>query len=305
VSEVGPLRGNAEVVIRAPAKVNLALEVLRRRRDGYHEVRTVLQTISLCDRIRLKRAGKGLRLRCRNFPDSGPSNLAWQAADLFLRRVRPRGGLEIELEKRIPVGGGLGGGSSDAAAVLLGACRLFGVRPATEELLGWAAELGSDVPFFILGGAALGRGRGEQVEPLRPGDLQGTVLLFIPSFSCPTAAVYGAYRQPALTRRKDRLNLFSRHWKKRDIRALGGSLFNDLEGVVFHLHPGLAEVRERFLEAGAAGARVSGSGSCLFGLFISKEEARGAAKGLRKDLPGRIVAADFLASRKRWGVVKR
>ena len=302
---MGPSGGNAEVVIRAPAKVNLALEVLRRRRDGFHEVRTVLQTISLCDRIRLKRAGKGLRLRCRNFPDSGPSNLAWQAADLFLRRVRPRGGLEIELEKRIPVGGGLGGGSSDAAAVLLGACRLFGVRPDTEDLLQWAAELGSDVPFFILGGTALGRGRGERIEPLPPGDFQAAVLLYSPGFACPTAALYRAWRPTALTRGGDRLTLFIRHWKKRDIRALGGSLFNDLEGVVFHLHPGLAEVRKRLLEAGAAGARVSGSGSCLFGLFISKEEARGAAKGLRRDLPGRIVAADFLSSRKRWGVVKR
>ncbi len=298
-------RGFREVAIRAPAKVNLGLEVRGKRGDGYHEIRTLFSAVSLSDRLLLRRRPRGIRLLCRGFPDIGRENLAWKAAALFFRESGLAGGVEIVLEKRIPVGGGLGGGSSDAAAVLLGMSRLYGVRPAAGDLARWAASLGSDVPFFLAGGAALGTGRGERIERVEGEPPPAGIVIYAPGFESSTAAVYGSYRPRRLTGENDRLIILLRCWEKGDLAALGGVLFNDLEATVFGRHPELEEAKTRLLAAGALGAAVSGSGACLFGFFPGRPQARRAVRVLSREATGRCYTAEFLSARLRWGVVKR
>jgi 4-diphosphocytidyl-2-C-methyl-D-erythritol kinase len=305
MTDVSRQPGFLEVAIRAPAKVNLGLEVRGRRGDGYHEIRTLFSAVSLADRLLLRRRPRGIRLLCRGFPDIGRENLAWKAAELFFRESGLAGGVEITLEKRIPVGGGLGGGSSDAAAVLLGASRLYGVRPAEGDLARWAASLGSDVPFFLAGGAALGTGRGERIAMLEGKPSAAGLVIYAPGFESSTAAVYGDLRPRRLTRENDRFTILLQSWRNGDLEALGEALFNDLESTVFRRHPELEEARTRLLDAGALGSAVSGSGACLFGLFPGRPQARLAAAEVRSSLSGRCFTADFLPARRRWGVVKR
>ena len=300
----GAARG-AEVRILAPAKINLGLAVLGRRADGYHELRTLFQAVSLCDTVSLRRARSGVRVRCAALADLGERNLAHRAADLFFEMTGISGGVRIELEKRIPAGGGLGGGSSDAAAVILGCCRLYGVRPRPERLDAWAASLGSDVPFFLTGGSAVGSGRGEAIEPLAPLSVPVVALLHLGTEGLSTAAVYRRLGSDALTGRGRDLTILIARWREGNLRRLGAALFNDLEPPAFALAPGCAAVKEALLEAGAAGSLLCGSGSSVFGLFGSGAEADLARRRLGDRLPGRLVKVHFLPARRRWGVVKR
>ena len=295
----------AAVHILAPAKINVGLAVLGPRGDGYHEVRTIFQAVSLCDRITLRRARAGVRVRCPALQGLGERNLAHRAAALFLERTGAPGGVRIDLEKRIPAGGGLGGGSSDAAAVLLGCCRLFGVVPAPGLLNAWAASLGSDVPFFLTGGSAIGSGRGELIEPLAPFPGAVVALLHVPAGGLATAAVYRRLDPAALTGRAGAFNILLARWLEGDLRRLGKKLFNDLEEPAFALSPALPAVKEALNASGALGSLLCGSGSSVFGLFGSDEEAARARRLLRGKVPGRLVKVHFLPARRRWGVVKR
>ncbi len=190
---------------RSFAKVNLHLEVVGRREDGYHELRTLFQTIDLADELEVERGGRGVALEVvgAELP-AGPGNLAWRAAAAFLARWAEAGeGVRLRLTKRIPAGGGLGGGSANAATVLLALCAVWNLRPAYAELWREARELGADVPFFLVGGTALGFGRGDEIVPLP--DPAGPALelwLAMPPFAVPTRAVFGALeglrrRQPS------------------------------------------------------------------------------------------------------------
>lgn len=294
-----------EVRILAPAKINLGLAVLGPRGDGYHELRTVFQAVSLCDRLALRPARSGVRVTCAALPGLGENNLAHRAARLFFEKSGVTGGVRIDLEKSIPAAGGLGGGSSDAAAVLLGCCRLFRVAPEPGALRAWAAALGSDVPFFLEGGAAVGSGRGEVIDPLPP--FAGTVaaLIHIPTEGLSTAAVYRRLRPAALTGSARKLTILLASWQGGDRRRLAKALFNDLEPPAFALAPGLADVKRALCAAGADGALLCGSGSSVFGLFGSDREADLARGRLRGRLPGRLIKVHFLPARRRWGVVKR
>lgn len=191
--------------LRAPAKINWSLEVLGRRPDGYHEVRTVLQTIDLCDMVTLETA-PGLELRvegaARELADADPrANLAWRAAERLLQRTGARAGARILIEKRIPIAGGLGGGSSDAAAVLRGANRLWDLRQPLDALLEIATTVGSDVPFFLLGGAALASGRGDVVQRLGNGPACELLIAWpaAPPPADKTARLYAALRPDLYT----------------------------------------------------------------------------------------------------------
>ena len=299
------LTGGAEVRILAPAKINLGLAVLGRRGDGYHELRTIFQTVSLCDRIALRHARGGVSVNCPSLPGLGERNLASRAARLFLEKTGVAGGVRIDLEKRIPAEGGLGGGSSDAAAVILGCCRLFGVFPEPGMLQSMAAALGSDVPFFLSGGSAIGSGRGEVLEPLAPFAGNAVALIHLSAAGLPTAAVYRRLRPAALTGSGRKLTIVLACWREGDLRRLARSLFNDLEAPAFALAPGLAVVKETLSAAGAEGALLCGSGSSVFGLFGSDDAAERARGRLRGRVPGRLVKVRFLPARRRWGVVKR
>lgn len=308
----------------APAKINLGLRVLERRDDGYHELRTLLQTISLADRLSVgydpagggvARAGaadsgaNAVELECSDPALAGPENLASRAAQDLLARGNWPGSVHIRLVKKIPAGSGLGGGSSDAAAVLLALARLLDPPPSPALLHEVAAGLGSDVPFFLVGGAAMAVGRGEEVYPLPDPPHERCLLLLIPSFPIPTPEAYSLLsrqRAAGLTpgQRRHIISVFCSAISvsaRGDARNAMGLLSNDFEAAVFPRFPQLSEWKDRLVKAGALLAMLSGSGSALFGVFAGRREAA-AARRLLEGFAGQALVVREM-SRKSFGVL--
>jgi 4-diphosphocytidyl-2-C-methyl-D-erythritol kinase len=267
-------KGGRAVTVESFAKVNRSLRVLGKRRDGYHELDTIFQTVDLTDRMDfLEREDERLVLTIdgADLPAT-EENLVLQAARALLARAGATRGADIHLSKKIPVGGGLGGGSSNAASTLRALSALWNLRVSEADLHSLAASLGSDVPFFLLGGRARGTGRGEILTPLPDGP-QEWVLLVMPPFSLSTAEVYGALPAGALTDSAAATNLGASD-------PLGGPDRNDLEPAAESLQGELRRFRSALLDHGAASARLSGSGSTVFGVFGDEESARHAHEGL-------------------------
>ncbi len=270
------------VSLPAFAKINLCLHVLGKRADGYHELRTVFQTLSLHDTLRLtltRHPGISLDTDNPALP-SGRENLVWRALDALRRELRLRGGVRAQLEKRIPVARGLGGGSSDAAAAMVGLLRLSGRKLPAARLAKLAAGLGADVPFFLFGGRALGIGRGDKVYPLR--DLPGHAIVVVSPRNI-GVSTREAYRWVSrrLTMRKQVPKLHSFCALCWSPRRAGVS--NDFEAAVFRRHPRLAKIKRGLLRRGAVEAALAGSGSAVFGLFRNPAQARRAARGFPKE----------------------
>lgn len=268
--------------LRAYAKVNLTLEVLARRADGFHEIASVMQTVELADEVTLAPAAE-LALQCDT--DIPPEeNLALRAARLLRGAAGVDRGTRITLRKRIPMAAGLGGGSSDAAAVLLGLDGLWGLGMGKERLAALAAKLGSDVPFFLWGGTALASGRGEAVSPLPP-LRPAWLVLATPPVTLPnkTATLYRGLRPEHFTRGEAtrRLTEAIRSGKP----LADGMLCNVFQSVAPEAFPELSRWMDRFQRAGAAAVHLSGSGPTLFALVAGQEagerlRARCAAKGM-------------------------
>ncbi len=270
--------------LRAFAKINLDLRVLHPRPDRYHELRTIFQTISLADTIDVEfTRARRTSIRLRGDLDI-PDNLVVKAAQLVLGAMRVAARVEFRLRKRIPMGAGLGGGSSDAAAVLLALPALAGRRLELPRLLELAAELGSDVPFFLLGGAAVGIGRGTELYPL-PDSRPRRGLLIAPEVHVSTAAAYRALA-PRLTTESQQnkiVSFQSQVWTKLGNKVAAGGV-NDFETVVFEQFPQLASMKRRLVKLGADPVMMTGSGSALFGFFRTREQihrATGALSGER------------------------
>ena len=280
-----------------PAKVNLYLKVLARREDGYHDLVTVMQPLTLADELRLT-PGKGLSLDCRH-PEvpSGPQNLVWRAAEKFGAATGQVPQVHIELVKKIPVAAGLGGGSSDAAGTLLALNELTGNPLGNETLHELAAELGADVPFFLRPGPAVGRGIGTVLSPL---DLPPYwYVLLNPGLAISTAWVYGNLDLQALAQAGAPLPAA---WDGEHPEAW---VANDLETVTLSRYP---ELRELLAGLSAAGARVqgmSGSGPTLFGLFHEAEAAQAAAFKLRQNFSGWITVTRGLAQAEGEAICER
>lgn len=279
-----------EIRLRAHAKINLFLEIKGKRGDGYHDVVTLYHEVGLHDVVVMRPAPGGadvLRVSGREragSPAVDADNLCLRALEALRRGAGVDARFEVELEKRIPAGAGLGGGSSDAAAVIKGANELCGLGLGEDEMEGVAAEAGSDAPFFVRGGAALGRGRGTELRKLGPFAGDFWVVLAKPGFGVSTEWVYkqvGNYRG---VRELDAGEV-SAGFSAGDREYLGGLLFNAFEGVVFPRHPELKSLRERLEEAGCRGALLCGSGSAVFGLCDGREEAERVREGLAGD-PG-------------------
>jgi len=265
--------------IRLPAfaKVNPCLYVLGRRADGYHELRTIFQTIGLQDMLEMSLVRRPkVELACDDpaLP-TGRENLVWRAVAAARRALGLRAGVSVRLEKRIPVGRGLGGGSSDAAVALEGVERLAGREMAPEERFRIAAELGSDVPFFLCGGRAAGVGRGEEIYPLPDGAKRSVVVVSPAGIAVSTREAYGWLRAPALTTPGSARKL--RCFCALSWSGQGNILENDFEAPVFRRHPRLARIKRALLRHGAAGVALAGSGSAVFGVFPSPAQARRAA----------------------------
>jgi 4-diphosphocytidyl-2-C-methyl-D-erythritol kinase len=275
-----------EVRIPAFAKINLRLEIFGKRPDGYHELRTIFQSVSLHDELRLRAApwpGITLTIRGNEALASEPAegNLVYRAVRALQKELRVRSGVEIELHKMIPAGGGLGGGSSDAAAALAGYLRLTGRTLPLPRLMELGASLGADVPFFLLGGRALGVNRGDEIYPLEDGPRQ-TVLIVAPrGIRVPTADAYRWLAAPALTKSAASPKLWrfcALSWS-----AQGTGLVNDFERAIFRRIPRLGKIKRALLREGAAEALLAGSGSAVFGVFPSPAKARRAVCGFPND----------------------
>ena len=270
----------SRLTLQAHAKINLALEVLGKRPDGYHEVAMIMQSVSLHDTLRLSLQETDITLICDRpeLPcDNG--NLAFRAADLLRREFDVARGVRIELTKRIPLAAGLAGGSTDAAAVLKGLNRLWRLALSPAELEQLAARLGSDVPFCLWGGTSLATGRGEVLAPL-PDFAGHGVVLANPPLQVSTAWVYGNYRRPNGDSCRD-IHLLRRSIEQQDFLAVADTLFNDLETVTVPAYPQVADIKAQLLQAGATGVLMSGSGPTVFALTPDS--------GLAAELAGRAA----------------
>ncbi|QJA06745.1 4-(cytidine 5'-diphospho)-2-C-methyl-D-erythritol kinase [Thermosulfurimonas marina] len=257
----------------APAKLNLFLRILGRRPDGYHDLQTLFQKITLFDEVELFKA-TGIALEVEGEAPGGRENLCFRAAELFFREAAVEGGVFIRLRKRIPPGTGLGGASSDAAAVLQGLSRLYPGHLSPEALYRMGVRLGADVPFFLSPYAtALGEGLGERLTPWPTP--HAWYVVAVPSFRVSTA---WAYAQLKLTKRKRPLNYAPEnfYWE---------SLVNDFEALIFEAYPEAAELAEALKAAGALAAHLTGSGSALFGAFRERAEAERAVEKLAQRFP--------------------
>jgi 4-diphosphocytidyl-2-C-methyl-D-erythritol kinase len=283
-----------EVCIPAFAKINLRLEVLGKRADGFHELRTIFQTISLHDDIRLRtsrRRGITLTIQGNAALAAEPvrKNLIYRAVDAVRRELRISAGVEIELRKKIPAGGGLGGGSSDAVAAMLGYLQLTKKKLATAQMMEIAASLGADVPFFLFGGRALGVGKGDEIHPLH--DIPKLHILVVAprDIRVPTPDAYGWLKAKPLRLTKPAANskllqFCALSWSLPVMAgAQGSGLSNDFERPVFRRHPRLGRIKRVLLQKGATEASLAGSGSAVFGVFPSPAMARRAAVGFPHD----------------------
>ncbi|MDX1582029.1 MAG: 4-(cytidine 5'-diphospho)-2-C-methyl-D-erythritol kinase [Thermoanaerobaculia bacterium] len=266
--------------IEAPAKINWLLRVLGRRDDGFHEIETVFQTISLRDRILLE-PSETFELSCDDpLIPADDSNLVARAIESLDRTVRDLPPLRVRIEKAIPSGGGLGGGSSDAAAVLRELRERYAPGLPDSQLRSIALELGSDVPFFLEGGTAYAKGRGEEIESLP--DLSGIrLLLVIPAERVSTAEAYGLLGRGAFEEGSHRGAEWTRDLVARGPFESPEEFTNDFEDVIFERIPLLRDLRDRLLIEGASWARMSGSGSTIVGAFRDEEVRQRAALGMR------------------------
>jgi 4-diphosphocytidyl-2-C-methyl-D-erythritol kinase len=263
--------------LRAHAKINLSLAVVDARPDGYHGLRTVFQSLALHDTLRFVEAEEGLEIACSaSGVPLDERNLVWKAARLVWaevgRRGEPRG--RVRITKRIPAQGGLGGGSADGAAALVGWDRLWATRLPVGRLRDLARELGADVPFFLCAGTALGLERGDEVHPLDDAASRWVVLVF-PTFGVSTPDAFRWWDEDSR-----RLPAPGFRLPAEPESHAAGPVFNDLEAPVSRRHPELVEIRRALEGAGAEAAAMTGSGSTVFGLFRTRHAAREASDRL-------------------------
>jgi len=272
--------------VRLPAfaKINLCLHVVGKRPDGYHELRTIFQAISLRDTLELSIApgssGFHFTLTSNDATLLGPENLVARAVTAMQREIGFQGNVSAHLEKKIPVARGLGGGSSDAAAALIGMLRLTGTKLPLARLMEIAASLGADVPFFLFGGRALAVNRGDEIYPL-PNAPKQTILVVSPRDIGVSTKDAFQWISAELTKHSEPPKIWgfcALCWSRQ-----GARLSNDFEGPVFHRHPRLGEIRDGLLKRGAADAALAGSGSAVFGIFRNPARARRAARAFPED----------------------
>lgn len=269
--------------IRAPAKINLTLRVVGRRADGYHLIDSIIVPVSLYDEIEIRKrrreVGDAIQIACSHpAVPLGKENLVYRAAERMMKQADSRQAIWISIRKRIPVGAGLGGGSTDAAATLLGLNRLLRLGLPISELEKIGLSLGADVPFFIRGRPARARGIGERLDPL-PGLPRFWAVIVFPGFPVSTAWVYGKLRVK-LTKPKVNISIAN---PPKDFDELTNLLVNDLESVTLKQYPEIGLFKEGLLREGAARVLMSGSGSSVFGLFKTQRAARAGYRRMRTE----------------------
>ena len=288
---------HTQVTLPSFAKINWTLRVLGRRGDGFHELCTVFQTVSLADTISFSSSDE-LSLTCGD--PSIPTderNLIIKAAKLLQARGGVNAGAAIHLEKRIPSPGGLGGGSSNAAVALIGLSRLWDLNVSVSDLLEMAATLGSDVPFFLYGGTSMGSGRGDNIEPILNISEQN-MLIVTPNVAVSTAQAFADIKAPELTKSAPESILTVCRKEARSFDPRQSALINDFEASVFSSHPEIKRVKESLLDLGAVNAALSGSGASVFAIFDKTETRQTAEKALDAESTWRKFAVSTVSRAK-------
>ena len=285
--------------LKALGKINLGLDVLGKRENGYHDVRMVMQTVYLYDQIRIeKRKEPGISLSTNLFYlPVNENNLAYRAASLLMEEFQIKEGVKITLDKHIPVAAGMAGGSSNAAAVLFGINRMFSLGLSQKDLMERAVSLGADVPYCIMRGTALSEGIGEILTPLPPMP-QCQILIAKPPISVSTKFVYENLNLPSLSRdAHPNIDKIAKALASRDFYGVADNLGNILETVTIPAHPVIREIKEKMMELGAVNALMSGSGPTVFGLFVNPAAAQEAYEEMRygsaKSLSKQVYLTSF------------
>ena len=271
------------ITLDAPAKINLYLDVINKRRDSYHNIATIFQKLKLCDRIKVSTAKRGISL-CSDSPalPNGKTNLAYRAASLMKNEFQIKDGVDIAIKKKIPIAAGLGGGSSDAASVIMAIVKLFGLRVNLSRLIKLAKTIGADVPFFISEyNCAIGRGIGSRLKELSA-HTPSYVLVLVPRMRIYTRTIYRKLTL-RLTKPTMDVNLIAHILSHEDgLTRAANSLYNRLEDVVLPIYPIVSEGK-KILSSHAEGTLLSGSGPAIFGLFSKRKEAVKARRSIRRD----------------------
>jgi 4-diphosphocytidyl-2-C-methyl-D-erythritol kinase len=271
-----------EITLKALAKINLGLDVVRRREDGYHEVRMVMQTIHLYDTLEIKKSTAGGIAIRSNLPflPVNENNLVYRAGQLLMDEFGIHDGVSVELHKRIPVAAGMAGGSTDAAAMLYGMNRLFDLGMTRSELMAHGEKLGADVPYCLMRGTALAEGIGEKLTSLPP-MIKCPVLIAKPSISVSTKFVYQNLKLDADTVHPD-INRLIRDIRRKNYEGICSDMGNVLESVTIPAYPVVQQIKEQMLASGADAAMMSGSGPTVFGLFSDTATAHRAKADMRR-----------------------
>lgn len=278
-----------EIKLKALAKINLGLDVVRRREDGYHEVRMVMQTIHLFDRLHIKKSREpGIKI-CSNlsFLPVNENNLVYKAGQLLMEEFKITDGVSVELFKRIPVAAGMAGGSTDAAAMLYGMNQLFGLGLKSNALMERGVKIGADVPYCLMRGTALAEGIGEELSSLPP-MVRCPVLIAKPAVSVSTKFVYQNLKLDETTIHPD-ISALVEDIRKKDFDGICKDMGNVLEAVTIPNYPVIAQIKERMLLSGAKASMMSGSGPTVFGLFEDEKTAKKALKDMRESALARQV----------------
>ena len=280
---------NNDISLKALAKINLGLDVVRRREDGYHEVRMIMQTIQLYDRLDIKRTQEpGIQIQNNlSFLPVNENNLIYKAAKLLMDEFSITDGVSVKLDKRIPVAAGMAGGSTDAAAMLIGVNRLFSLGLTKRQLMERGVQIGADVPYCIMRGTALAEGIGEALSPLPP-MVKCPVLIAKPSISVSTKFVYQNLKLDDTTIHPDIDRLID-DIKAKNLHDIAAHMGNVLETVTIPNYPVIDEIKKHMLSNGAVGAMMSGSGPTVFGLFDDEDTAKKAYKAMRSSHLARQV----------------
>lgn len=271
------------IIISAPAKINIGLWVKHKRQDGFHEIASIMQSISLADTLTLKEVNEpGINIFCdnKNVPTDS-SNLVYKAADLFMKHHGIEPALAINIEKKIPVAAGLAGGSTDAAATLIGLSRLYERSMMFNDIMELASQIGSDVPFVLHGGLAVAMGRGERLSFYDAPRTAYTVVVVVPSNI--GVSTKWAYENYVPGNNEFKARAFDRilaAYQSRDIRTLRNIVFNDLESVTLPANPEVGRIKQILDSTGSGLILMSGSGPAVFGLFEDKKSALNAVRGL-------------------------
>lgn len=267
--------------LEAHAKINLSLDIVGKREDGYHLLEMVMQEIELHDVVEVEKADKGITLSCsKEYIPCNSKNTAYKAAEMMIERFGIDGGVRISIEKNIPVAAGLAGGSTDAAAVIRGMNEVYGLGLSMKEMMDLGLKVGADVPYCLVGGTALCSGIGEVVKPLKP--FSGVdILLVKPAFGVSTKDAYMGFELDKVKRHVSTRRLISA-MDMRNLDAVAYNMRNLLENVTLRKHPILKTIKESLSEHGAIGTLMSGSGPTVYGIFSNAEDAR-KAEGFFRD----------------------